>query len=247
MERGRAACRAGKAGKGLPAVIGNRQALLTLALTAYKQYEKQVEKGFMQAAKFLYMLRIYRISVLHIYRISDLPYQSQIVPLASIIAYIGEAWEHDANRAKLVRRYWNGVFGELYGSAVESRIARDFMEVPCWLQGGPEPCTVSETIFRSDRLKTMRMRPSAAYKGVDALLMKEGAQDFRSGQKFDPACSSAKTWISTTASCRAGGKSMVSNSPDLQLRRQGLRRLRFMATGAIQQSGYLVPEVLPNT
>jgi hypothetical protein len=34
-------------------------------------------------------------------------------------------------------------------------------------------------------LKTMRMRLSAAYKGVNALLMKEGAEDFRSGQKFD--------------------------------------------------------------
>ena len=59
------------------------------------------------------------------------------------------------------------------------------MEVPGWLKGGPEPSTVSETIFRADRLKTMRMRLSAAYKGVNALLMKEGAQDFRSGQKFD--------------------------------------------------------------
>jgi hypothetical protein len=85
----------------------------------------------------------------------------------------------------LVRWYWNGVFGELYGSAVETRIARDFMEVPVWLKGGLEPSTVSETLFRADRLKTMRMRLSAAYKGVNALLMKEGAQDFRSGQKFD--------------------------------------------------------------
>lgn len=53
------------------------------------------------------------------------------------------------------------------------------------MSGGPEPTTVSETIFRADRLKTMRMRLSAAYKGMNALLMKEGAQDFRSGQKFD--------------------------------------------------------------
>ena len=29
------------------------------------------------------------------------------------------------------------------------------------------------------------MRLSAAYKGMNALLMKEGAQDLRSGQKFD--------------------------------------------------------------
>jgi hypothetical protein len=84
-----------------------------------------------------------------------------------------------------MRWYWSGVFGELYGSAVETRIGKDFLEVPAWLKGGPEPDTVSETIFRADRLKTMRMRLSAAYKGVNALLMKQGAEDFRSGQKFD--------------------------------------------------------------
>jgi hypothetical protein len=176
-DRRRAAESEGKQGKDLPAVTGNRQALLNLPLEGYKQYETKVERGFAQAAKFLHTL--------HIYRIFDLPYQSQIVPLAAILADIGDAWEHEANRAKLVQWYWNGVFGELYGSAVETRIARDFMEVPAWLKGGPEPSTVSETLFRADRLKTMRMRLSAAYKGVNALLMKEGAQDFRSGQKFD--------------------------------------------------------------
>ena len=107
------------------------------------------------------------------------------MPLAAILADIGDGLEHTAIRAKLVQWYWNGVFGELYGSAVETRIARDFMEVPNWLEGGAEPSTISETIFRADRLKTMRMRLSAAYKGVNALLMSEGAQDFRSGQKFD--------------------------------------------------------------
>jgi hypothetical protein len=176
-DRRQAAEAAGKQGNELPAVTGNRQALLNLPLDAYKQFEAQVERGFVQAAKFLYTLNIYRIF--------DLPYQSQIVPLAAILADIGDRWEHEANRAMLVRWYWNGVFGELYGSAVETRIARDFMEVPRWLMGGPEPSTVSETMFRADRLKTMRMRLSAAYKGMNALLMKAGAQDFRSGQKFD--------------------------------------------------------------
>jgi hypothetical protein len=175
-DRRRAAEAAGKQGKELPAVTGNRQALLNLPLAAYKRYELQVEHGFVKAAKFLHLL--------HIYRIFDLPYQSQIIPLAAILADIGDDWEHEANREKLVRWYWNGVFGELYGSAVDSRIARDFMEVPTWLKGGPEPSTVSETMFRADRLKTMRMRLSAAYKGINALLMKEGARDFRSGQEF---------------------------------------------------------------
>lgn len=176
-EKRREAEQAGKSGKDLPAVSGNRQALLSLPLAAYKKYEAQVETGFVHAAKFLHML--------HIYRLFDLPYQSQIVPLAAILADIGSAWEHDTIRAKLVQWYWNGVFGELYGSAVDSRFSRDFLEVPAWLDGGPEPTTISETTFRADRLKTMRMRLSAAYKGVNALLMKKGAQDFRSGQQFD--------------------------------------------------------------
>ncbi len=38
------------------------------------------------------------------------------------------------------------------------------------------------------------MRLSAAYKGINALLMKEGAQDFRSGQKFDHTVSGGK-WL----------------------------------------------------
>lgn len=167
----------GKQGKELSQVTGNRQALLSLPLDAYKKYQTQAERGFLTAAKFL--------RTLHIYRIFDLPYQSQIIPLAAILADIGDAWENETARAKLVQWYWNGVFGELYGSAVDTRIARDFMEVPSWIRGGPPPSTVSETIFRADRLKTMRMRLSAAYKGVNALLMKEGARDFRSGQPFD--------------------------------------------------------------
>jgi hypothetical protein len=176
-DRRRAAEAEGKQGKELPTVIGNRQALLSLPLDAYKLYEVKVEGGFVRAAKFLHML--------HIYRVFDLPYQSQVVPLAAILADIGDDWEHEANRAKLVQWYWNGVFGELYGSAIEGRAARDFMEVPAWLKGGALPSTIREATFRSDRLKTMRIRLSAAYKGVNALLMKEGAQDFRSGQKFD--------------------------------------------------------------
>ena len=115
----------GKAGKELPAVSGNRRALLALPLNAYLRYQEKVEQGFLEAAKFLNMQ--------YIYREFDLPYQSQIVPLAAILAEIGDSW-HDASvRDKLLRWYWNGVFGELYGSTVESRIAKDFMEVPEWI------------------------------------------------------------------------------------------------------------------
>jgi hypothetical protein len=62
---------------------------------------------------------------------------------------------------------------------------KDVVEVPAWIAGGDEPSTVREGVFRVERLRAMRTRLSAAYKGVHALLMKgEGAADWRSGQPF---------------------------------------------------------------
>ena len=161
----------------LPAVRATRQSLLDLPLDAYLDYRDSIEDGYKRAAKFLRQQEIHRVI--------DLPYQTQLVPLSAIFAEIGDAAEHAGNVAKISRWFWCGIFGELYGSAVESRFAKDVMEVPPWLKGGPEPSTVTEGVFRADRLQTMRTRLSAAYKGIHALLMREGARDFRSGQRFD--------------------------------------------------------------
>jgi len=160
-----------------PAVRATRQSLLDLPLAAYKKYRDSVVTGFERAAKFLRQQ--------HIYRVYDLPYQSQLIPLAAIFAEIGDKAEHAVHMQKIARWYWCGVFGELYGSATESRSARDILEVPVWLDGGPEPSTVTEGVLNPDRLLTMRTRLSAAYKGINALLMRKGACDFRSGQPFD--------------------------------------------------------------
>ena len=67
---------------------------------------------------------------------------------------------------------------------MESRFAKDILEIPGWLTGGEQPSTVRDGVIRADRLDTMRSRLSAAYKGVNALLIREGAQDFRSGQNY---------------------------------------------------------------
>lgn len=161
----------------LPAVRATRQSLLDLPLDAYLEFRDSVEEGFKRAAKFLRQQEIHRII--------DLPYQSQLVPLAAIFSEIKDAADHAGNTAKISRWFWCGIFGELYGSAIETRFAKDIMEVPAWLSGGPEPSTVTDGVFRTDRLLTMRTRLSAAYKGIHAMLMREGARDFRSGQKFD--------------------------------------------------------------
>lgn len=169
---------AGRKESELPAVRATRQSLLDLPLEGYLAHKDRVEQGFMTAAKFLRQQ--------YIYRAFDLPYQSQLVSLAAILAELGDAWEHAENKRKLARWYWCGIFGELYGAAVESRFAKDVVEVPAWIAGtGGEPTTVRDGALRADRLRTMRNRISAAYKGVHALLMQEGARDFRTGQSFD--------------------------------------------------------------
>ncbi|MBP1806964.1 GmrSD restriction endonuclease domain-containing protein [Rubellimicrobium aerolatum] len=174
-----AAIAAGKRESDLPAVRATRQSLLDLPLEAYRKYHSAVEEAFKAAAKFLYQR--------HIFRVIDLPYQSQLVPLAAILARLGPKAEHAAVQEKLARWYWCGIFGELYGSAIETRFAKDVLEVPAWIEGGREPTTVLDGRFRPDRLRTMRTRLSAAYKGIHALLMKDGALDFRSGQPFGQA------------------------------------------------------------
>lgn len=168
---------AGVKERDLPAVRATRQSLLDLPLEAYKTSKDKVEQGFKTATKFLIQQFIYRAV--------DLPYQTQVVSLAAILAEIGDKWEHAETKRKLARWYWCGVFGELYGSAVESRFAKDIVEVPAWLDGGNEPTTVRDGVLRSDRLRTMRSRGSAAYKGVHALLMRKGAEDLRTGQTFN--------------------------------------------------------------
>ncbi len=164
-------------GREPPAISATRNSLLQLPLTAYLHYADSVEQGYLTAAKFLHSLKIFRAR--------DLPYHTQLVPLVAILAEIGSAWENDSVRQRLAQWYWCGVFGELYGSAVESRFALDMRDVPAWIAGGSTPQTIERADFREERLRTLRSRLSAAYKGVHALLMRTGAADFRSGQPFD--------------------------------------------------------------
>ncbi len=160
-----------------PPVTAKRDDLLRVPLDAYRSLAPRLEAGFVAAGKLLFGERVYGVK--------DLPYQSQLIPLAVILADLGPAAETQDVRAKLIRWWWCGVFGELYGSAIESRFARDVQEVPAWITGGEEPTTVRDATFRSERLDTMTSRLSAAYKGVHVLLMRDKARDFRSGQPFE--------------------------------------------------------------
>lgn len=86
---------------------------------------------------------------------------------------------------ELLTWYWSGVFGELYGRAIETRFAKDMPEVLTWIHGEDEPSTVLNANLAPARLLTLRTRNSAPYKGLHALLMRDGCQDFRPGDPID--------------------------------------------------------------
>jgi hypothetical protein len=130
-----------------------------------------------KTAKLLYSQKIFAAR--------DLPYRTQLIPLAAVFAVLGERADNDALRTKLIRWYWCGIVGELYGGAIETRFAKDLPEVLSWIDGGTLPATVADANFAPSRLLTLQTRNSAAYKGIFALLLRHGNLDFRSGTSID--------------------------------------------------------------
>jgi hypothetical protein len=160
-----------------PGVTCKRKDILRLTLGEYRRWADPLTDAFARAAKFLNGLRIYDAR--------DLPYHAQLAPLAATLAALGNRADDDGVRGKIGRWYWCGVFGELYGGAIESRFAKDLPEVLGWLDGGPEPATIADANFAPTRLVTLRTRNSAAYKVLHALLMRDGCLDFRTGYPYD--------------------------------------------------------------
>lgn len=156
------------------AISCKRRDILKLRLEDFKQFAPAVEQGFIKAAQLLHNQKVFTTD--------ELPYRTQLVPLAATLAVLGDKADDLAVKDKLIQWYWCGVFGELYASATETRFGKDFPELLEWIANGEEPSTVKEATFNSQRLDTLRTRNSAAYKGVYALLMRDGAEDFRTGQ-----------------------------------------------------------------
>ncbi|HLZ73335.1 MAG TPA: hypothetical protein VKV26_25805, partial [Dehalococcoidia bacterium] len=160
-----------------PGISCKRKDVLKLTLLDYQEWAESVTAAFEQVARFLRSQRIFTAR--------DLPYRTQLTPLAALFAVLGKDGENDGVQAKLARWYWCGVFGELYGGAIESRFAKDLPQVLAWIHGGVEPDTIRDANFTASRLLSVRMRISAAYKGIHALLMRGGGMDFRTGDTID--------------------------------------------------------------
>ena len=176
LERRDAALRNGTDEDRAPGIGCKRSDMLRLGLDEYQRWADPLMQGFERAARFLHSQ--------HLYDARFLPYGSQLIPLAAILTVLDRDWEPHPAREKLARWYWCGVLGELYGGAIETRFTRDLPEVLGWIRdGGPEPGTIYDAEFAPARLLTLRTRNSAAYKGVYALLLREGASDWMTGEE----------------------------------------------------------------
>jgi hypothetical protein len=169
---------AGAAGKDLPQVSCKREALLALPLAAYQKFAGPVEKGFVEAGAFLNEHKI----IWH----KDVPYPPQIVGLAAVFAQLGTKAQTAAAKKMLSQWFWTVTAGEYYGSATETKLGRDVPELIAWIAGeGAAPQSINDIQFLKARLWTLRSRLSAAYKGIHALMMREGCRDFISGKPTD--------------------------------------------------------------
>lgn len=154
--------------------------VLSLSLPEYKKYADILCDGFTTAEKLLKEERIFASR--------DLPYGTQLIPLsASCTVLLDGNKIHTTTVKNMVKQwYWCGVFGELYGSANETRYANDIVQVIKWIsEDGDLPKTVTDFYFNPMRLLGLQSRQSAAYKGIMALILKNHARDFISGAEMD--------------------------------------------------------------
>ncbi|SDT72409.1 DUF262 domain-containing protein [Jiangella sp. DSM 45060] len=163
-----------------PAVSARREDVLTLRLDDYLEWVEPLRKAFLWSATFL--------ADHHIFSARFLPYPKQLVPLSVLKVLLGSDADLHGVRKRLGEWFWCGILGELYGGSIETRFARDAEQVPDWARGRDDvaqPRTVADFGFRASRLLTLRTRNAAAYKGIYALIIGQGARDWMFDQALD--------------------------------------------------------------
>lgn len=154
--------------------------VLNLTLEEYQNYADCLSDGFVEAEKILNEERIFASR--------DLPYTTQLIPLAVLCTLLQDGGRIRTTNVKnkIKQWYWCGVFGEMYGSANETRYVSDVVGVMEWISDESRmPKTVQEAYFNPMRLLSLQSRLSAAYKGIMALILKNKSRDFISGREMD--------------------------------------------------------------
>lgn len=153
--------------------------VLGLEFESYQANKAAVLEGYKMARKFLFSQ--------YVFRMRDLPYTTQLVPLAAICAVIRKSsFNLPQTQNILSRWFWCGIMGEMYGGANETRFANDIEDVVAAIQGKEsQNRTINASYFSATRLMSLQTRNSAAYKGIMALVYRESCRDFMKGTTMD--------------------------------------------------------------
>ena len=154
----------------IPGIGCKKKDILNLKLADYQRWADKVEKGFKDAAKFLHTQFVFEFR--------NVPYTTQLVPLAALHVELEKELLPAFANNRLEHWFWSGIFGEVYGGAIETQIALDLDQVASYVRDGTLPTLVTQANFIPERLLSLRTRNSAAYKGLYALQMKNGASDW---------------------------------------------------------------------
>ena len=87
----------------LPGIDCRRASILDLKLSEYKEWADDVEAGFLEAAKFL--------NRQFIFTRGNVPYNTQLVPLAALYAELGQELKPANAQERLYRWFWCGILG----------------------------------------------------------------------------------------------------------------------------------------
>ena len=153
--------------------------VLSLSFEDYQANKDKLLEGYKMVRKFLLLQ--------HVFRMRDLPYTTQLIPLAAICAEIGiNTFNQPQTQNILSKWFWCGIMGEMYGGANETRYANDMEDVVAAIQGREsQNRTINSAYFSSTRLLSLQTRNSAAYKGIMALLYRDNCHDFMKGTTID--------------------------------------------------------------
>ncbi|MBQ7220114.1 MAG: hypothetical protein IJS28_03955 [Synergistaceae bacterium] len=156
-----------------------KEDVLKLSLEDYKANREALLDGYKMARKFLFSQCVFRKK--------DLPYSPQLTILAAICAVIGKEYFHKPRiQSILTRWFWCGVLGEMYGNMTYSLYVNDIEDVAAAIREAPsQNRTISKAFFSATRLMSLKSKSSSAYKGIMALLYREGCKDFINGTSMD--------------------------------------------------------------
>ena len=153
--------------------------VLALPFESYQANKQAVLEGYKMARKFLFSQ--------YVFRMRDLPYTTQLIPLAAICAVIGKSTFNLPQTQNILKQwFWCGIMGEMYGGANETRYANDIEDIVDAIQGRQsQNRTINSAYFSAARLISLQTRNSAAYKGIMALVYRESCRDFVKGTTMD--------------------------------------------------------------